>query len=321
MLILEADNVIFTGNANKINSIGHIKGLTMFAEANGLLKENLTEVIVSNRSVIRNKTLKQVGFRALFDAGVVAIRRDGEAISGKLGELKIKSGDYLLLATGEDFQQRDNVAKNFFIVSEQKIERKLHKWQESFTLLGFATTIALAAFSIVPLVTGLLFYAASLVVIKISSLAELKRNLPLNLIVVIVGALSLATALENSGIIDLVTHQLEPLIEGMHPIIALIAVYVMTVLLTEFVTNNAAAALMFPFAYGIALSMQLPIIPFALAVAFAASASFISPYGYQTNLIVFSASDYKFSDFAKIGLPISITYATVVVSMLFWFYF
>jgi di/tricarboxylate transporter len=321
MIIEASDKLIFTGNVQKISNIGHIRGLSMFAEANGLLSDNLTEVIVSNRSPMLNKTLKQVGFRALFDAAVVAIRRDGESISGKLGELKLQAGDFLLLATGSDFQRRDNIRKNFFIVSEQTIQRKLAPWQENFTWLGFLLVIALAASSTVPLATGLLFYAASLVVIKISSIAEIKRNLPLNLILVIVGALSLATALENSGIIALASGYLLPIIGDMHPVYALIVIYVMTVLLTEFVTNNAAAALMFPFAYGVVTAMQLDIMPFALAVAFAASASFISPYGYQTNLLVFSASDYKFSDFTKIGVPISITYACIVIAMLNWFYF
>lgn len=320
MVIQKNDKLIFTGNVKKIASIEHVKGLTMFAEASGLLSENFTEVIVSNRAVILNKTLKQVGFRALFDAAVVAIRRDGEAISGKLGELKLQAGDFLLLATGNDFQHRDNIRKNFFIVSEQKITRNLLPWQEKFTLLGFLTVVGLAATAIVPLVTGLLFYTASLVAVKISSIAELKRNLPLNLILVIVGALSLATALENSGIIVLASDYLTPLLGNTNPLYALIAVYLMTVLLTEFVTNNAAAALMFPFAYGLVIALQLPIMPFALAVAFAASASFISPYGYQTNLIVFSASDYKYSDFVRIGTPISIVYAVIVVGMLNWFY-
>jgi di/tricarboxylate transporter len=137
---------------------------------------------------------------------------------------------------------------------------------------------------------------------------------------VIVGALSLATALEESGIILLATESISPIIGDMPPVVALIAVYIMTLLLTEFVTNNAAAALMFPFAYGIVQAMSLPLMPFALAVAFAASASFISPYGYQTNLLVFSATNYRFKDFVKMGVPISILYSSVVITMLAWFY-
>jgi di/tricarboxylate transporter len=320
MVIEENDKLIFSGNVKKIGSLGHIKGLTMFAEANGLLEENLTEVIVSNRAPIINKSLKDVGFRALFDAAVVAIRRDGEQISGKLGELKLQAGDFLLLATGSDFHTRDNITKNFFVISEQKITRKLKPWQEAFTLFGFIGTIILAATSLVPLATGLLFFMASLSLINVASLGEIKRHLPINLILVIVGALSLAAALEDSGIIAAASNWLAPIIGEMPPVAALILIYIMTVLLTEFVTNNAAAALMFPFAYGIVNAMGLPLMPFALAVAFAASASFISPYGYQTNLLVFSATNYRFKDFVKLGVPISILYSSIVLTLLSWFY-
>mgnify|MGYP000209299352 CR=1 FL=1 len=316
-LVIEAkDKLIFSGNIQRLDNIGHIKGLTIFAEADGIMSEDLTEVIVSNRAPIINKTLKQVGFRALFDAAVVAIRRDGEQLSGKLGEIKIQAGDFLLLATGNDFAKRDNIAKNFFVVSEQKIMRPLSLLQEAYTILGFIFTIALAALSLVPLATGLLFFLASLMLCKVSSLSEVKRCLPLNLIIVIIGALSLASAMENSGVISLITQNLSPSIGGLPPIYALILVYVMTLVLTEFVTNNAAAALMFPFAYGLVEAMGLPLMPFALAVAFAASASFISPYGYQTNLIVFSATNYKFSHFARLGIPISILYSSVVLVLL-----
>jgi di/tricarboxylate transporter len=321
MVIEENDKLIFSGNVQKMDNIGHIKGLTMFAEADGLLSDNLTEVIVSNRAPVINKTIKELGFRALFDAAVVAIRRDGEQISGKLGELKLQAGDFLLLATGADFQRRDNITKNFFVVSEQKIMRKLKPWQEAVTLVGFLAVVSLAASSIVPLATGLLFFLASLSIIKVSSISEVKRHLPVNLILVIVGALSLATALENSGVIAATTHVLNPLIGDMSPLLALACVYLITLLLTEFVTNNAAAALMFPFAYGLVTSMGLPLTPFALAVAFAASASFISPYGYQTNLIVFSATNYKFNDFVRIGTPISIVYSSIVILLLYWYYF
>ncbi|MDT0594730.1 SLC13 family permease [Glaciecola petra] len=324
-IIQKGDKLVFSGNAQKLDTLEHINGLSTFAQTSGLLSNNLTEVIISNRATIQGKTLKQVGFRALFDAAVVAIRRDGEAISGKLGELTLQAGDFLVLATGNDFAGRENLKKNFFIVSEHKIKRKLTQLQERLTLLGFLLVIALAASQILPLATGLLFYIATLTVMKISSLTEIKRNLPLNLIIVIVGALSLANALESSGLIAMATSYFLPFLAQFSPsyapIFALILIYFLTVLLTEFVTNNAAAALMFPFVYGFVTAMQLPIMPYALALAFAASASFISPYGYQTNLLVFSASEYRFSHFAKIGAPISLCFAIIVLSMLVWVYF
>ena len=315
------DKLIFSGNVKNLDTLSHIKGLKTFAETDGILRENLTEVIVSNRAQIIGQTIKALGFRALFDAAVVAIRRDGEQLSGKLGEIKLQAGDFLLLAAGPDFHSRHNISKNFFILSEQRIARPLSTPQEWITVGGFLLTVLLAATDLLPLGIGLLFFAAVLLGAKVTSNGEIKRNLPLNLIVVIVGALSLATGLEKSGVIDLSTELLLPYLADTDWLMALIVVYVLTLLLTEFVTNNAAAALMFPFAYGLVEIIGAPLLPFALAVAFAASASFISPYGYQTNLLVFNAANYKFSHFIRFGLPISIVYSSIVIALLNWVYF
>ncbi|NDV91107.1 SLC13 family permease [Alteromonas sp. 345S023] len=316
LIILENDKLIFSGNVQKLDNLSHIKGLSMFAETDGVLRESLTEVVVANRAQVIGQTIKNLGFRALFDAAVVAIRRDGEQLSGKLGEIKMKAGDYLLLATGPDFNTRQNLSKNFFILSEQKITRPLTNKQEWITLGGFLSVVTLAATNLVPLAIGLLFLAAVLIGVKVTNNGEMKRNLPLNLIVVIVGALSLATALETSGVIGLTTSTLMPFLAGTDWFIALVVVYLVTVLLTEFVTNNAAAALMFPFAYGLVEIIGAPLMPFALAVAFAASASFISPFGYQTNLLVFNATNYQFKHFIKVGLPISVLYSSIVLVLL-----
>ena len=165
-----------------------------------------------------------------------------------------------------------------------------------------------------------MFFIAILVIGGVTSNNEIKRNIPLNLIVVIVGALSLATALEKSGVIAQIMQLIGPWATSVSPIWALVMIYVLTLILTELVTNNAAAALMFPLAYGLVQTLDVPIMPFALAVAFAASASFISPYGYQTNLLVFSASNYKFKHFIKFGLPISACYSTIVLILLKYSY-
>ncbi len=321
-LIIQADDkLIFSGNVKNLDTLSHIKGLKPFAETDGILRENLTEVIVSNRAQIIGQTIKALGFRALFDAAVVAIHRDGEQLSGKLGEIKLQAGDFLLLAAGPDFHSRHNISKNFFILSEQRIARPLSTPQEWITVGGFLLTVFLAATDMVPLGIGLLFFAAVLLGAKVTTNGEIKRTLPLNLIVVIVGALSLATGLEQSGVIDISTELLLPYLADTNWLMALIVVYVLTLLLTEFVTNNAAAALMFPFAYGLVEIIGAPLLPFALAVAFAASASFISPYGYQTNLLVFNAANYKFSHFIRFGLPISIVYSSIVIALLNWVYF
>lgn len=316
MLIEANDKLIFSGNVKRVDSLSHIDGLNLFAESNGLLRENLTEVVISNRAQLIDRTLKQIGFRAMFDAAVVAIRRDGENLSGKLGEIKLQAGDNLLLATGPDFATRNNLSKNFFILTEHTLARKLTPLQEKLTLGGFLLTVLLSATSVLPLAVGLVFFLALLVFSGISSGNEIKRNLPLNLMMVIVGSLAMATALQQSGVIDSLNHWLLPYLQGSSPFVALVVIYLLTLTLTELVTNNAAAALMFPFAWGLVQLLDAPVLPFALAVAFAASASFISPWGYQTNLLVFSAANYKFSHFAKFGLPISILYSSIVLIML-----
>ena len=320
MVIQARDKLIFSGNIKHVGNLDHIKGLKLFAESNGLLRENLTEVIISNRALIIGHTIKALGFRALFDAAVVAIRRDGESLSGKLGEIKLQSGDFLLLATGPDFMQRHNLTKNFFIVSEKKMGKKLSSSQDWITLGGFLITVTLAATSVLNLATSLLFFIAVLVIAGVTTNREIKRNIPLNLIVVIVGALSLATALEKSGVIQQIMQLISPWATSVSPIWALVMIYVLTLILTELVTNNAAAALMFPLAYGLVQTLGAPVMPFALAVAFAASASFISPYGYQTNLLVFSANNYKFKHFITFGLPISVCYSTIVLTLLKYSY-
>ncbi|XOV78367.1 MAG: SLC13 family permease [Aestuariibacter sp.] len=320
IVIEQHDKLIFSGNIERVDSLDHIKGLSFFADANGLLRENLTEVVVSNRSQLIGKTMKQVGFRSLFDAAVMAVRRDGEALSGKLGEIKLRAGDFLLLATGNDFKNRNNINSNFFVLNERRVNTKLKKWQDILAIGGFLIAIGLASFDLVGLDISLLCLLVTFIFSKNLSTNEVKRGLPLNLIVVIVGALSLSTALEQTGLIARFTQLIEPVLMSTTPFTALVLVYLTTLLLTELVTNNAAAALMFPFAYGVAQSLGLPIMPFALSVAFAASASFMSPYGYQTNLLVHSAGGYHTKDFIKIGLPISITFSVIVLAMLKWQY-
>jgi di/tricarboxylate transporter len=301
-----------------VESFGQIKGLTLFAENSGLLNENLTEVIVSHRAQIIGQTLKALGFRALFDAAVVAIRRDGEQLSGKLGDIRLQVGDFLLLATGPDFASRANQSRNFIILTEHTIPTRLRSSHELLIFGGFLSAVLLAALSLLSLPVGLFYLLALLVSLGLVTNGEIRRNLPVNLIAVIVGALSLATALEQSGLVGLLLSSVMPLLLDGGLVWALIVVYIVTLLLTEFVTNNAAAALMFPFAYGVVEALSAPLMPFALAVAFAASASFISPYGYQTNLIVFNATAYRFRHFARYGLPISIVYSTSILSLLIW---
>jgi len=314
-MIREGDKLIFSGDVTKVLILQQFEGLTLFAEQDGLLRDNLTEVVIKPGAAIVGKTLKTAGFRARFDAAVVAVRREGEKLSGKLGEITIQSGDFLVLAVGADFAKRTNLTKNFFILSGVKAENMLSGLKERLVLWGFLATIGGSLIFDISLFKCFVFYLALLVGSKCLSLNEIKRRFPLELWLIVMSALTLATALDNTGVSALIASGVEHLLAGQSVYVAFIGVFVLTLVLTEVITNNAAAALTFPIAFSIAQGLGVSYLPFVLAVAFAASGSFISPYGYQTNLMVYNAGNYKLTDFIKFGLPISITYSVVVITL------
>lgn len=315
--VLQAhDKLIFTGDITKVLTLQQFDGLTLFAEQDGLLRDNLTEVLIKPDSSIIGKNLKTAGFRARFDAAVVAIRREGGTLSGKLGDIVIQSGDFLVLAVGNDFSSRTNLSKNFFILSGHKPDNMLHGWRDSLTVFGFLIAIAASAITSVSLVKCLMFYLAILIFSGCLTVNEIKRRFPLEIWMIVLGALTLATALSNSGVASFIASLIENALKGESIYIALISIFVMTLILTELITNSAAAALVFPVAYSISLGLGVSPLPFVMAVAFAASGSFISPYGYQTNVMVYNAGNYKLADFIKFGWPVSVAYSVVVLLMI-----
>ncbi|QBY06104.1 SLC13 family permease [Thalassotalea sp. HSM 43] len=314
--IRRGDKLIFTGDISKVFVLQQFDGLQLFAEQDGLLRDNLTEVLIKPGSSIIGMTLKQAGFRARFDAAVVAIRREGSTLSGKLGDIILQSGDFLVLAVGNDFVTRTNITKNFYVLSGVNPEDMLSGWRDQFTLLGFLSAIGASVVFGFPLLKCLIFYLAFLFAFNCLSLNEIKRRFPLEIWLIVVSALTLATALENTGVSFIIADKVHEFVQGQTVMIAFVAVFVITLILTEIITNNAAAALIFPIAYNIALGLDANPLPFIMAVAFGASGSFISPYGYQTNVMVFNAGNYRLKHFIKVGVPVSLTYSAVVLYMI-----
>ncbi|WDE00555.1 SLC13 family permease [Thalassomonas actiniarum] len=310
------DKLIFSGDISKVLTLQQFDGLTLFAQQDGLLRDNLTEVLIKPDAAVVGKSLKTAGFRARFDAAVVAIRREGGALSGKLGDIVIQPGDFLVLAVGKDFSARSNLSKNFFIISGHKPDDMLHGWRNKLAVFGFLGAIAVSVFTVISLLECLLFYVALLIFTGCLTINEIKRRFPLEIWLIVLSALTLAKALENSGVSLVLAGAFEQLLLGSSIYIAFIAVFVMTLVITETVTNNAAAALVFPVAYNMALGLGVSPLPFVMAVAFAASGSFVSPYGYQTNVMVYSAGNYKLSDVVKFGIPVSLTYSVIVLLMI-----
>ncbi|WP_019616569.1 SLC13 family permease [Psychromonas ossibalaenae] len=311
-IIREKDRLMFCGDVNSVGVLQDFQGLDLFAE-HQLNGQNLVEVIISPSAGITGKTLKECRFRENFDAVVVAIRRGHTPLEGGLGKVELREGDTLLLAPGKSFEKNKNLTRNFVVISGVDASTRLDITRSCGVILGFLTVVLLAVFNLVPLFKGLLILLVVSLLMGALSWTEVRRRFPLEIWAIVGAALSLAHLMTSTGLADVLGRYLQLQLNGFGVLGAFIAIYLVTLLLTELITNNAAAALAFPIAYSLALAYDVSIMPFIMAVIFGSSASFISPYGYQTNLMVYSAGDYEFKDYLKMGIPMSIIYSAVVL--------
>ena len=189
----------------------------------------------------------------------------------------------------------------------------LSGWRDHSTVWGFVASIMVSVFTPLPLLSCLFVYLAFLIFSGSLSVNEIKRRFPLEIWMIVLGALTLATAIENTGLAAMIAQDIEALLQGKSVYLAFIVIFILTIIMTELITNSAAAALAFPVAYNIALGLGVDPMPFMMGVAFAASGSFISPYGYQTNVMVFNAGNYQLIDYIRFGLPISIIYSAAMI--------
>ncbi|WP_254918245.1 SLC13 family permease [Zobellella denitrificans] len=313
-ILQEGDILVFTGEVEKVQALQRFAGLQVFgAQADDLLASNLVEVVISNESELAKRTLREVDFRTMFNAGVVGIRRGQRRLTGQLGQIPLKVGDSLLLAVGADFMQHRNIDRNFHVLNGTLQRPKLSNRQSLFAFTGFGAVIGLAALGLVPLLNGLLILLAALLLSRILTLSELRRRFPFELMLIIGSALTVAKALESSGGAQLVADTMRTLFDGYGVYGAFIGVFLITLVLTETVTNNAAAALAFPIGLSTAQAFGAEPMPFIMAVAFGASACFMVPFGYQTHLMVYSPGRYRMLDYLKAGLPVSLLYSAGVL--------
>ncbi len=310
------DKLIFSGDIKQLEALEKFDGLSLFALEEGLLRENMMEVIVMPNASIEGKTVKQSAFRSVFDAAVVGMRRGGKRLSGKLGNITIEAGDNMMLAVGPDFNERKNLDKNFVVIDDSVVEAKTTPLQNYLVTATLVVVVALASMDIVPLIKGIAFLLVVMLALRVVKASELRRRFPFELWLIIASALTLSTALSNSGLVTLLADTLHSNLAVLGPYAALTGIYLGTLILTDLMTNNAAAALSFPIAYGLAESYGISPMPFVMAVAYGASASFLTPYGYTTNLMVQNLGSYEFGDYFRAGLPLSVVYSLTVIVMI-----
>ncbi|WP_135380982.1 SLC13 family permease [Vibrio tasmaniensis] len=310
-LVFAGDKLVFSGDVSEVKQLASFDGLKLYVEDEFELDKNLVEVLVSPESVLIDKTLKEIEFRSRFDAAVVAIARQGKRLSGKLGECVIQSGDKLILAVGDDFKKRPNLSRNFFLLSDKSLKSPLSFTQNLLGILGFIFSIVLAASTSLDLIDTLSGFLLFSLMSKIIDGTQLRRRFPFELLIILVSALCIASAFSSSGLALALTQFFESVAGQLPPIWVLVGILVLTIILTEIMTNTAAAAIMLPISLALASTFHIDYLPLVMAVAYGASASFISPFGYQTNLMVMSVGGYTFIDFVKVGWMVTVTYIVV----------
>ncbi len=312
--IIEAgDILVFVGEVSQVLDIERFDRLKVFEEKDwSLLEKNLVEVVLSHTSSLVGKSIKQVNFRARFDAVAVAVKRGEEKLSGKIGSIRLQPGDSLVLAVGRDFGQKEDLGSHFYFINRLAVTTPLNSQKSWFAVTLFLAAIILSAVEVVPLFKALLGVLFIYYIAGFLSLKEIKENLRFELVVLIGSALGIAEVMINTGAAEHVSQLIFSIFGGSGVYGNLIGVYILTLVMTIFITNNAVAAFSFPVAYTTALSLGVNPLPFIMAIAFGSSANFLTPYSYQTNLMVYGPGNYRFSDYIKAGLPLSILYSVIV---------
>ena len=315
-VIKAGDVLLFVGDIKSVPLLTRFDGLKIVHDKHQKDVEHLVEVVVSQSSKFIGKTVKEARFREQFHAAVIAIRRGHDRLQGGLGKVQLQAGDSLILAPGKDFYSLPNLKREFVYISGLDLQTHLAPKQSNLVLASFATVLGLSIIGYVPLVKGLLVLLIGLMLTGTIKLSEVKRRFPIELLAVVGSAIGLAKLMIGTGLAGQISAALFYVLGDFGPYGAFIAIFVMTVMFTELITNNAAAALSFPVAYALAIGFNVEPLPFIMAVAFGASASFISPFGYQTNLMVYSAGNYRLKDYVLMGLPLSIIYSITVLTLI-----
>lgn len=320
-LLREGDVLTFLGTAAIMESVLERPGLERVHASVDTSESHtlpLFEAVVSPSSRLVGRSLREIGFREEFQGVVLGLHRREEAVDGPLSRVPIRAGDLLLIEAREGFDRRWNQDREeFYVVAPRRPSRvRPQPGRAPLALAILAGVVAAAALDIAPIVTTAFVGGLAMILTGCIRTRDARRSVDVPLLVVIASAIGIGRAIEVTGLAAATAHLVTVRAAAFGAMGVLVAVYVATSLLTELVTNNAAAALMVGVGLAAAHELGLPPEPFAIAVAIAASASFLTPIGYQTNMMVLAAGNYRFSDFIKTGLLVNILVGGIALTML-----
>jgi di/tricarboxylate transporter len=313
------DRLVFAGIVDSVVDLQRIRGLVPASDQVFKLgvprpERCLTEAVVSDSCPLVGKTIREGRFRNVYNAAVIAVARNGERIEAKIGDIVLRPGDTLLLEAEPGFVDRQHNSRDFFLVSRLPDSRPLRQ-DRAFIAVGILIgMVVVATLEWMPMLQAALLAAGLLLLTRCITGSAARAAVDWEVLIAIAASFGLGHALEKTGAAQFIAASLIQLAQG-DPWVTLAVVYLVTMLFTELITNNAAAVLVFPIALATSGSLGVSFMPFAIAVMMAASASFSTPIGYQTNLMVYGPGGYHFTDYFRVGVPLNLLLCVVTVGL------
>ena len=323
--ILEAgDRLIFTGIVSSIIELEKIPHLIPIADPDYEIsprkqrRRRLCEAVISATSPLVGKSIREADFRATYGAAIVAVHRAGKRIEQKIGDISLQAGDTLLLQTPLHFLRAYRHDPAFYLISDVDDWRPIRADRAWIAALLFFILMGLMISGVMPVVLSTMLTAVLMVLLGCLSTGDARRSIEWQVLITIAAAFGVGTALQNSGAATEIASAFVSSMQAWGPIAALAVIYLLGSILTELITNNAAAVLLFPFCLETARLYDASPLPFLIALILSASASFMTPIGYQTNLMVYGPGGYRFSDFIRIGTPLNLLLWITAVILVPW---
>ncbi|MFC2991329.1 SLC13 family permease [Halomonas tibetensis] len=314
------DRLVFAGTSEGAVELQQVRGLMPSRHGDSSLEKDfkerrLVEAVVSSQCQFVGQRIRDGHFRTLYGAAVLAVCRGGERVAGNLGQVRLQPADVLLLEARPPFIERHRQSRDFLLISQiNGAARPVHEkaWLAWSILAG---VVALASLGVMSMMNAAMLGAAMVLLTGCCTVGAAKRGLDTQVLLTIAASFGLGAALESSGAAAALANGALGLAGG-DPLLLLIGSYLMVALLTELVTNNAAAVITFPVVMASAESLGVSPMPFVVAVMFAASASFLTPIGYQTNLMVHGPGGYRFGDFLRVGGLLNLITAAMALTLI-----
>lgn len=317
--LFAGDHLVFTGAASTVHElVSEFPGLEPVDAVVHLEDQRLFEVVVSHRSPLVGQAVRDAGFRRHYHAAILAVHRAGERIQGKIGDIVLRPGDTLMLSASPGFHRTFANSPAFYLVSALGAERPQRYAKARLVLATIGAMVVAAGVFHVPLLLAAM--AAMVFLLATNSMGQRAARQSVNwtVLVLIGSAFGVASAMESSGAAQAIARGLLAATAPFGPRATLAGVYLLGLAMASFISNSAAAALVFPVAITAAQLGGHDPVPFAMALAMAASAGLSTPIGCPPNLLVYGPGGYRYGDFTRVGLPLNVLLAAVAIALIPW---